>query len=390
MKNATTHIHRRSGHLLATVLLLALIPSGSLSCGGEMSSTRGVRESLPNDEDPATDRGLTFDGEEEPSAGAESNRVDEPEECNGSDDDQDGAIDEGCPCDPAVDMPRACYSGLPESLGRGPCKTGEQRCGTGASGEFTRWTMCDGEVAPAIETCGDGIDNDCSGAVDDHASCAADAPIASAKPQDTRPAWPNTTSQQSDAPPNDSNASSGMQGTPSPANDSNASSATNGAASSVGAPGCERYEGHFRGDLASNEKSVFNFIVASDCFISGGAWDYWYSLPLNGGVCRYGIVYPDDRVKVTPTYATVLGCPDTGAIINRREAEESGAVLMTGYYEIQGTMDESGQFEGDWLHGGIVSPTSGGFRGTASSDGHRVHVSYFNTLKRTSRVTLSR
>ncbi len=50
-----------------------------------------------------------------------------------------------------------CYSGPEGTAGRGVCKKGTQTCRDGA------WSVCEGEVLPTPETCGDGIDNDCNG-----------------------------------------------------------------------------------------------------------------------------------------------------------------------------------------------------------------------------------
>jgi hypothetical protein len=57
---------------------------------------------------------------------------------------------------------RACYSGAPGTSGVGPCHGGTQSCDT--SGE---WGACLGEVAPAGEACGNSIDDNCNGMVDE-------------------------------------------------------------------------------------------------------------------------------------------------------------------------------------------------------------------------------
>ena len=88
---------------------------------------------------------------------------------DGIDNDCDGAIDNGCsPC-PSTGATRPCaleYAVLPA-----PCMAGVQTCG--ASG---RWGACVGAVGPAPDACGDGIDNDCNGTIDD--GCPAGATIA--------------------------------------------------------------------------------------------------------------------------------------------------------------------------------------------------------------------
>jgi hypothetical protein len=50
-----------------------------------------------------------------------------------------------------------------DTEGVGPCHGGHQTCT--AAGQ---WGNCDGEVIPVGETCGDGLDNNCNGAVDEN------------------------------------------------------------------------------------------------------------------------------------------------------------------------------------------------------------------------------
>ena len=80
------------------------------------------------------------------------------ETCNGLDDDCDGSVDEGCECS-AVGESRACGGEQTLPL---PCKQGTQVCQ-----EDGIWSECEGAVLPAAEVCGDDIDNDCNGEVDD-------------------------------------------------------------------------------------------------------------------------------------------------------------------------------------------------------------------------------
>lgn len=54
---------------------------------------------------------------------------------------------------------RSCYSGPPETLGKGPCQGGTQHCISG------KWSACTGEVTPKAEFC-NGLDNNCNGKVD--------------------------------------------------------------------------------------------------------------------------------------------------------------------------------------------------------------------------------
>jgi hypothetical protein len=59
---------------------------------------------------------------------------------------------------------RDCYSGVDEAtMGVGPCQGGEQTCL-----ENGLWGNCDGEVFPVGEVCGDSIDNNCNGAMDEN------------------------------------------------------------------------------------------------------------------------------------------------------------------------------------------------------------------------------
>jgi hypothetical protein len=74
-----------------------------------------------------------------------------PEVCNGIDDDCNGAIDDG------IDNLGACTADA-----SGQCANSQLACDDGG--------MVCPPSAPSVETC-DGIDNDCNGAVDDHA-CA--------------------------------------------------------------------------------------------------------------------------------------------------------------------------------------------------------------------------
>jgi Putative metal-binding motif len=78
---------------------------------------------------------------------------------DGIDDNCNGMIDEGCPCvKGAVDL---CYSGSPETRGKGICKDGSQTCT-----DANQWGPCTGDVLPSLETC-NGLDDDCNGLVDD-------------------------------------------------------------------------------------------------------------------------------------------------------------------------------------------------------------------------------
>jgi hypothetical protein len=89
-------------------------------------------------------------------------------EGNGLDDDGSGQVDETCDCtapgyDPALPrVAQPCYSGPIQTLGVGVCHGGLRDCGAGGT-----WGACAGEVLPSVETCGDSLDNDCDGHVDE-------------------------------------------------------------------------------------------------------------------------------------------------------------------------------------------------------------------------------
>lgn len=80
------------------------------------------------------------------------------ETCDGTDDDCDGEVDEGC-CVNGQTMP--CYSGPPATEGIGACTVGTQTCNNGT------WGPCIGSGMPMIEMWCDGLDNDCDGATDE-------------------------------------------------------------------------------------------------------------------------------------------------------------------------------------------------------------------------------
>ncbi|MBV1857820.1 MAG: hypothetical protein KUG77_05355 [Nannocystaceae bacterium] len=107
--------------------------------------------------------GLCAPGEQSCQSGAWSvctgQVVPDTEICNGSDDDCDGVLDEGCDCLP--DETQSCYSGPAATQGVGVCEDGVQTCnGTGA------WGPCVGAVLPGFESC-NGEDDDCDGAADE-------------------------------------------------------------------------------------------------------------------------------------------------------------------------------------------------------------------------------
>lgn len=122
---------------------------------------------------------------------------DAEERCdNDIDDDCDGSSNEGCGC--RAGEARLCYPPGENSSTRdvGACSDGVQRCGDDGT-----WSGCEAAVLPAVETspcdpadpacdgvpsscfacaagaveiCGNGLDDDCSGVVDDPATCYLD------------------------------------------------------------------------------------------------------------------------------------------------------------------------------------------------------------------------
>ncbi|MBU1221389.1 glycosyl hydrolase family 5 [Myxococcota bacterium] len=73
---------------------------------------------------------------------------------------------------------RACYSGPAETAGIGVCSAGIQTC------ENSQWGPCTQEVLPSEEVCGDQLDNDCNGIVDN--GCGNDDSGCSCRTHGTR------------------------------------------------------------------------------------------------------------------------------------------------------------------------------------------------------------
>ncbi|MBW2731313.1 MAG: hypothetical protein JRH20_02910 [Deltaproteobacteria bacterium] len=82
---------------------------------------------------------------------------------NGLDDDGDGKVDEGCACTQGDEQ--ACYPAPALTKDVGACHAGIQQCAP--TEEFASWGECIGAVTPHAEICGDELDNDCNGQVDD-------------------------------------------------------------------------------------------------------------------------------------------------------------------------------------------------------------------------------
>ena len=84
---------------------------------------------------------------------------------DGQDNNANDRVDEDCTC--ARGSTQTCYSGPPATRNRGVCHDGMQRCSVTTDNEFSGWGPCTGEQLPGEEECGDGVDNNCNGQIDD-------------------------------------------------------------------------------------------------------------------------------------------------------------------------------------------------------------------------------
>jgi hypothetical protein len=113
---------------------------------------------------------LSADGTMSSYGACSGERLPASELCNGTDDNCDGVIDEGCGC--ILGTTRNCYSGPDGTVGYGACNSGTQTCVAAADGSGM-WGACGGEVTPGPEVCGDGTDGDCDGVIDDNCNCTS-------------------------------------------------------------------------------------------------------------------------------------------------------------------------------------------------------------------------
>jgi hypothetical protein len=84
------------------------------------------------------------------------------EVCNGIDDNCDGVVDNGI-------ATGSCYSGPNGTAGIGICRSGTSTCLGGT-------VTCTGQVVPLAEVCGNGLDDNCNGTVDDGCACTPAVP----------------------------------------------------------------------------------------------------------------------------------------------------------------------------------------------------------------------
>ena len=74
------------------------------------------------------------------------------------------------PCSCVPNQKQSCYQGATGTQGIGACKAGTQTCKADGSG----WGACTSQVLPKPEICGNNIDDDCNGIVDDDVDADGD------------------------------------------------------------------------------------------------------------------------------------------------------------------------------------------------------------------------
>ncbi len=85
--------------------------------------------------------------------------------CDGIDSACTGAPGATCVC--IIGRTQPCYDGPGGTRGVGVCRDGTQTCVAAAGGGSMWSAACSGETLPGSEICGNGIDDNCSGAVDE-------------------------------------------------------------------------------------------------------------------------------------------------------------------------------------------------------------------------------
>lgn len=87
---------------------------------------------------------------------------------NAVDEDCDSELDNGCLCE--ADETQPCYTGSTATRGVGACHDGVETCEIHAG--VAEWgTQCDGDLTPATELCGNAVDEDCDGNLDNGCIC---------------------------------------------------------------------------------------------------------------------------------------------------------------------------------------------------------------------------
>jgi len=135
-------------------------PNDSRSCYTGPAGTSGVGVCQAGTEvcNPAGTEWSSCTGEVTPQTETCGNAVDE--DCDGQLTDSPNCI-----CVPGTSQ--SCYSGPTGTQGVGVCVAGSRTCN--ALG--TEWGACTGEVLPRTETCGNAVDENCSGQANEKSAC---------------------------------------------------------------------------------------------------------------------------------------------------------------------------------------------------------------------------
>ncbi|MDI3291309.1 MopE-related protein [Polyangium sp. 15x6] len=129
---------------------------------GTCTCQEGEKKACYTGTSATRNKGVCVDGTQTCLAGTwgqcQGDVLPDAEKLNDLDDDCDGDVDEGLPCDDGATKP--CYGGADGTINEGPCKQGTQTCKNGT------WQKCTNQTVPVPETC-NGFDDDCDGDVDD-------------------------------------------------------------------------------------------------------------------------------------------------------------------------------------------------------------------------------